>query len=77
MHRPWSLLVIGLLGDGTRRFSELRRSIDGISQRMLTVTLRGLERDGLVTRTVHPTVPPGSTTLSRRWVGRCSIPPAP
>jgi DNA-binding HxlR family transcriptional regulator len=54
----WSLLVIGLLGDGTRRFSELRRSIDGISQRMLTVTLRGLERDGLVTRTVHPTVPP-------------------
>jgi DNA-binding HxlR family transcriptional regulator len=54
----WSLLVIGLLGDGTRRFSELRRSIDGISQRMLTVTLRGLERDGLVSRTVHPTVPP-------------------
>jgi DNA-binding HxlR family transcriptional regulator len=54
----WSLLVIGLLGDGSRRFSELRRSIDGISQRMLTATLRGLERDGLVTRDVHPTVPP-------------------
>jgi DNA-binding HxlR family transcriptional regulator len=54
----WSLLVIGLLGDDTRRFSELRRSIDGISQRMLTVTLRGLERDGLVSRVVHPTVPP-------------------
>ena len=54
----WSLLVIGLLGDGSRRFSELRRGIAGISQRMLTVTLRGLERDGLVTRTVHPTVPP-------------------
>jgi DNA-binding HxlR family transcriptional regulator len=54
----WSLLVIGLLGDGTRRFSELRRSMDGISQRMLTATLRGLERDGLVTRDVHPTIPP-------------------
>jgi DNA-binding HxlR family transcriptional regulator len=54
----WSLLVIYLLGDGTRRFMDLLRSIDGISQRMLTVTLRGLERDGLVTRTVHPVVPP-------------------
>lgn len=54
----WSLYVIYLLGGGTRRFSDLRRMIDGISQRMLTVTLRGLERDGLVTRTVHPTVPP-------------------
>jgi DNA-binding HxlR family transcriptional regulator len=54
----WSLYVIETLGGGTRRFSDLRRMIDGISQRMLTVTLRGLERDGLVTRTVHPTVPP-------------------
>jgi len=54
----WSVLVIYLLGDGTRRFTELLRSIDGISQRMLTVTVRGLERDGLVTRTVHPVVPP-------------------
>jgi DNA-binding HxlR family transcriptional regulator len=54
----WSLLVISLLGERTRRFTDLRRSIDGISQRMLTVTLRGLERDGLVTHTVHPTVPP-------------------
>lgn len=54
----WSLYAITLLGGGTRRFTDLRRSIDGISQRMLTVTLRGLERDGLVTRTVHPTVPP-------------------
>lgn len=54
----WSVLVIVLLGDGPRRFSELKRSIDGISQRMLTLTLRGLERDGLVTRTVFPTVPP-------------------
>jgi DNA-binding HxlR family transcriptional regulator len=54
----WSVYVIGLLGDRTRRFTDLLRSIDGISQRMLTVTLRGLERDGLVTRTVHPVVPP-------------------
>jgi DNA-binding HxlR family transcriptional regulator len=54
----WSLYVIHLLGGGTSRFCDLRRMIDGISQRMLTVTLRGLERDGLVTRTVHPTVPP-------------------
>jgi DNA-binding HxlR family transcriptional regulator len=54
----WSLLVIGLLGDGVRRFNEIRRGVDGISQRMLAVTLRGLERDGLVTRTVYPTVPP-------------------
>jgi DNA-binding HxlR family transcriptional regulator len=54
----WSLLVVEVLGGGTRRFSELRREIDGISQRMLTLTLRQLERDGLVTRTVHPVVPP-------------------
>ena len=54
----WSLLVIEMLGDGTRRFTELHRNIDEISQRMLTLTLRHLERDGLVTRTVHPVVPP-------------------
>jgi DNA-binding HxlR family transcriptional regulator len=54
----WSLLVVELLGEGTRRFTELKREIDGISQRMLTLTLRRLERDGLVTRTVHPVVPP-------------------
>ncbi|RKH04826.1 transcriptional regulator [Corallococcus sp. CA053C] len=54
----WSVLVIVILGDGMRRFNELKRSIDGISQRMLTLTLRGLERDGLVKRTVHPTNPP-------------------
>ena len=47
-----------LLGEGEKRFSELKRAVDGISQRMLTLTLRGLERDGLVTRTVFPTVPP-------------------
>jgi DNA-binding HxlR family transcriptional regulator len=54
----WSLLVISLLAERTLRFNELRREIDGISQRMLTVTLRQLERDGLVCRTVYPVVPP-------------------
>jgi DNA-binding HxlR family transcriptional regulator len=55
----WSVYVIHVLGDaGTLRFNELRSRVDGISQRMLTVTLRGMERDGLVTRTVYPQVPP-------------------
>ncbi|MET8046278.1 helix-turn-helix domain-containing protein [Streptosporangium sp. NPDC005286] len=54
----WSLLVIALLDRRTLRFTELSREIDGVSQRMLTVTLRHLERDGLVRRTVHPVVPP-------------------
>jgi len=54
----WSVLIIMLLGQGKRRFSEIKRSVDGISQKMLTVTLRGLERDGYVTRTVYPTIPP-------------------
>ncbi|HZA01397.1 MAG TPA: helix-turn-helix domain-containing protein [Hyphomicrobiaceae bacterium] len=54
----WSMLVVVMLGDGPKRFNELRRSIGGISQRMLTLTLRALERDGLVTRTVFPTIPP-------------------
>jgi DNA-binding HxlR family transcriptional regulator len=54
----WSVFIVGMLGDGPLRFSELRRSIEGISQRMLTLTLRGLERDGLVKRTVTPTIPP-------------------
>jgi DNA-binding HxlR family transcriptional regulator len=54
----WSLLTIALLDGGCRRFTELQRMIDGISQRMLSVTLRQLERDGLVRRTVHPVVPP-------------------
>jgi DNA-binding HxlR family transcriptional regulator len=53
----WSMLVILALGDGTLRFSELRRSVEGITQKMLTQTLRGLERDGLVTREALPTVP--------------------
>jgi DNA-binding HxlR family transcriptional regulator len=54
----WSLFVIMLLGNGPRRFNEIKRMVGGISQRMLTLTLRGLERDGLVTRTVFPTIPP-------------------
>ena len=54
----WSVLVIMMLIDGPMRFNELKRTIGGISQRMLTLTLRGLERDGLVTRTVFPTIPP-------------------
>jgi DNA-binding HxlR family transcriptional regulator len=54
----WSVFVIMQLGGGPRRFNELKRMIGGISQRMLTLTLRGLERDGLVTRTVFPTIPP-------------------
>jgi DNA-binding HxlR family transcriptional regulator len=54
----WSVFVIMTLGDGSKRFNEIKRMIGGISQRMLTLTLRGLERDGLVTRTVFPTIPP-------------------
>ena len=54
----WSVLVVTMLGDGPKRFNELRRAIASISQRMLTLTLRGLERDGLVTRTVFATIPP-------------------
>jgi DNA-binding HxlR family transcriptional regulator len=54
----WSVLVVSRLGNGQLRFNELRRAIGGISQRMLTLTLRGLERDGLITRTVYPTIPP-------------------
>ena len=53
----WSVLVIVELASGVRRFRELQRAIDGISQRMLTLTVRRLERDGLVVRTVYPTVP--------------------
>jgi DNA-binding HxlR family transcriptional regulator len=54
----WTVLVVGVLGDGPKRFNEIRRALGSISQRMLTLTLRGLERDGLVTRTVFPTIPP-------------------
>jgi len=80
----WSLLIICVLADGVRRFGELRREIDGISQRMLTLTLRQLEREGLEPRTVFPVVPPridyeltelGSTLLDTiqelvAWAGK-------
>ena len=54
----WTVLVINELGDGAKRFNQLKRDIAGVSQRMLTLTLKNLERDGLVTRTVTPSVPP-------------------
>ncbi len=72
----WTLAVVSELGRGSHRFTELRRAVPGISQRMLTSTLRGLERDGLVRRTVHPVVPPrvdyeltelGRTLLDTAW----------
>jgi DNA-binding HxlR family transcriptional regulator len=57
----WSLYVVASLGSGSRRFTEIKRGIDGISQRMLTVTLRRLERDGILTRTVYEVMPPNVT----------------
>lgn len=55
----WTVMVVGMLGrHGTLRFNELKRMINGVSQRMLTLTLRNLERDGLVTRTIYPEIPP-------------------
>jgi DNA-binding HxlR family transcriptional regulator len=54
----WTVLVVGKLGDGPMRFNELRQAVGGISQKMLTTTLRGLQRDGFITRTVFPTIPP-------------------
>lgn len=54
----WTVLVVQTLADGPKRFNELRREIPSVSQRMLTLTLRNLERDGLVNRTVTPTIPP-------------------
>lgn len=72
----WSMLVISRLGDGTLRFTELKRDIDGISQRMLAVTLRGLERDGIVSRTMYPVMPPRVdytlTTLGRTLLDAAS-----
>jgi len=54
----WTVLVVGALARGPLRYNQVRRAVDGISQRMLTLTLKGLEEDGLVNRTVYPTVPP-------------------
>jgi DNA-binding HxlR family transcriptional regulator len=73
----WSVLIITLLGNGKQRFNEIKRMVDGISQRMLTLTLRGLERDGLVKRTIYPTIPPRVeyelTELGRSL--RCAVVP--
>ena len=73
----WSVLIIVLLGDGKLRFNEIKRLVGGISQRMLTLTLRGLERDGLVKRTIFPTIPPRVeyelTELGRSL--RCAVVP--
>jgi DNA-binding HxlR family transcriptional regulator len=73
----WSVMVVGMLGrSGTLRFNELKRLINGVSQRMLTLTLRNLERDGLVTRTIYPEVPPrveyGLTELGKTLQGPIS-----
>ena len=69
----WSVLVVMLLGESPRRFNELRREIGGVSQKMLSSTLRSLERDGFVSRTVQPTVPPrvdyALTDLGRELLG--------
>ncbi|WP_249351522.1 winged helix-turn-helix transcriptional regulator [Corallococcus exiguus] len=70
----WSVMVIVNLGEGPVRFSELKRAIEGISQRMLTLTLRNLERDGLLTRTVHPTTPP-SVDYALTKLGRTLLEP--
>src|SRR3984885_11048718 len=70
----WSLLIVSILSGGPVRFNELRRRIDGISQRMLTRTLRELERDGLVTRKVTPTTPP-SVEYALSELGRSLMEP--
>jgi DNA-binding HxlR family transcriptional regulator len=70
----WSLLVVVTLSAGEKRFNELRRGIEGISQRMLTLTLRGLERDGLVSRRVTPSIPP-RVDYSLTPLGRTLIEP--
>ena len=54
----WTVMVVRALSQGSKRYSEIASVVDGISQRMLTLTLKGLERDGLVTRTMYPTIPP-------------------
>ena len=67
----WTVLVVGALHEEPMRYNEIRRVVDGISQRMLTLTLRGLEQEGLVKRTMYPTIPPRVdyelTELGRRW----------
>jgi DNA-binding HxlR family transcriptional regulator len=73
----WSILLLNVLGDETMRFKDLHRAVPGISQRMLTVTLRNLERDGLISRRIYPTIPPKvEYCLSERGRSlRCAIVP--
>ena len=71
----WSVYVVMTLKGGAMRFNEIRRSIEGVSQRMLTLTLRDLERDGLITRTVYPTKPP-SVEYALTIVGTTLVAPA-
>jgi DNA-binding HxlR family transcriptional regulator len=73
----WSILLIDVIGENTMRFKDLRRAMPGISERMLTVTLRNLERDGLISRRHYPTIPPKvEYRLSERGVSlRCAIVP--
>jgi DNA-binding HxlR family transcriptional regulator len=70
----WTALIIHVLANGTQRYAELRRAIGGISQKMLTQTLRSLERDGLILRKVHPVVPP-KVEYSLTRLGRTLIDP--
>ncbi|MFF7333063.1 winged helix-turn-helix transcriptional regulator [Streptomyces sp. NPDC090306] len=71
----WTLLVVATLDEGRLRFTELHRSVPGISQRMLTLTLRNLEKDGLVSRTAHAEVPP-RVEYALTDLGRSLLPPA-
>ena len=68
----WNISILVAVSEGPVRFTELERALVGISRRMLTLNLRNLERDGLVIRTVYPTVPPRSSTRRRRWRASCT-----
>jgi DNA-binding HxlR family transcriptional regulator len=70
----WTVLVVGALADGPRRYTVLSRQIEGVSQKMLTQTLRALERDGLLVRTVHPVIPP-KVEYELSALGRSLLPP--
>ena len=69
----WTVMVVGALHQGPMRYNQIRRAVEGISQRMLTLTLKGLEEDGLVNRTMYPTIPPRVdyelTDLGRKLIG--------
>lgn len=65
----WTIMVVSVLTDGPARFTTIMREIGGVTHRMLTPTLSGLERDGLVMRTAYATVPPGWNTSLRKWAG--------